>query len=173
MVTLDYIIIAVIAIGLIVGLIKGFIKQFLTLLGIVVVAVGTAYLSRFPQTWLSGLIANETVLLVVSFLATIIVLSLVYSLLAFFIRKAFKSVKIINFLDRILGMLAGMVMGYAIMAIVIALFQNTGEDFLAFARPFFDEQLSQSVLVNYVFTPNVFGDWIMEVIRGGLAGILG
>lgn len=173
MAILDYIIIGVVAIGLIVGIVKGFIKQLLTLLGILVVAIGTAYLCKFPQMWFSGLIENQTILTVVSFLVTIIALSLVYSLLAFFIRKAFKSVKIISVLDRILGMLSGILMGYAIMALVIALFQNTGEDFMAFARPFFDEQIQQSVLVQYVFTPNILGDWLTEVIRSSLAGILG
>lgn len=173
MAILDYIIIGVLAIGLIIGIVKGFIKQLLTLLGILVVAIGTAYLCKFPQMWFSGLIENETILTVVSFLVTIVALSLVYSLLAFFIRKAFKSVKIISVLDRILGMLSGILVGYAIMALIIALFQNTGEDFMAFARPFFDEQIEQSVLVQYVFTPNLLGDWLTEVIRSSLEGILG
>lgn len=167
MVILDYIIIGVIVLGLIIGLVKGFIKQLLTLLGIVAVVTGTAYLCRFPQQWLSGVISNGTVLTVVSVAATLIVLSVVYGLLAFFIRKAFHSVKIIKVLDKLLGMLAGIMISYAVIAIIVAMFQNTGEDFLAFARPFFDEQIQNSVLVKYVFTPNVFGDWIMEVIRSG------
>jgi len=169
---LDYVIIGVGVIGLIVGLIKGLIKQILTLLGVVGITVGTAYLFKFPKQWLSGVIPNDTVLTIVAVVATLIVLSVIYGTIAHFIKKAFKSVKVINVIDKILGMFLGLVVSYAVVAVFVALFTQTGESFLASIRPVIDEQINNSVIVNAVYGNNFFGNWVISVIQSGLATIL-
>lgn len=169
---LDYIIIAIVAIGLIIGLIKGLIKQLLSLLGVVSVTVGTAYLFQFPKQWLSGVIPDETWLSVAAIAITLIVLSATYALLAYFINKAFKSVKIIKVIDRIFGMIVGIVIAYALVAIIIALFTETSSDFMPHIHPFFTEQINNSVIVKAVYSNNVFGKWIMDIIKQGITGLL-
>lgn len=169
---LDYVIIGITALCLIVGLVKGLIKQLLSLLGVFAVTVGTAYLFKFPQQWLSGIIPNETWLTVAAIAATLIVLSLVYALIAFIIKKALHSVKLIKVIDKIFGMAVGAVVAYAIIAVVIALFTQTPDTFLPHVHAYMDEQIARSLIVEKIYANNFFGNWVMDILKQGLSTIM-
>ena len=49
---LDWIFIAALAVGIVLGLIKGFLKPLFSILGLVVVTMGTSFLSPVVQGWM-------------------------------------------------------------------------------------------------------------------------
>lgn len=169
---IDYVIIGFLALGLVIGAIKGLLKQILALLGVVVIFTGTAYLGKFPQSWLSGVITNETVCTIVAFVATFVVISVVYGLLSFGLRKLFTSIKIIKVADKICGLVLGIVVVYAVFGVVIALLTKTGEAFLPRIKELLKDQLANSFFVNKIYANNFFGDWILNIIRNGLNSVL-
>lgn len=166
---IDYVILGIILVGFIIGLVKGFIKQLLNLIGVVGVVVGTAYLFVFPKQWLSGLIANETVVTIVAIVATLVVLGTVYGIVAHFIKKAFKSVKVMKVIDRIFGMLTGVAVAYAVVAVVIAVLQT---DLMPTLKGLLADQIENSLIINTVYSNNFFGDWVCNLIREGVSSII-
>ena len=169
---IDYVFIACFLIGLIVGVIKGLISQILALLGVVGVAVGTAYLFKFPQQWLSNVIPNENIASIVAIILTFVVLAVVYCVIAYFVKKPFKNIKLMKAIDKILGLVLGVFAAYAIVGVFVALLTQTNAEFLAKTKELLGAQMENSVIVKYVYSNNFFGNWILDIITKGVSSIL-
>lgn len=166
---IDYVILAIAVIGLIVGLIRGFIEQLLALLGIVAVAVGTSYLFRFPQQWLAAVIPNEQVASIVAIVLTAIVLAIIYSVIAHFVKKPFKHFKLLKVVDKILGGVMSVAVVYALVAIFVEALTRTDIEFLAKINELLAPQTENSVIINSVYANNFFGKWIFDIVSSGIA----
>lgn len=165
---IDYVILGIAVIGLIIGLVRGFIEQLLALLGIVAIAVGTSYLFKFPQQWLAGVITDEKIASIVAIVLTAIVLAIVYGVIAFFVKKPFKSIKIMKTIDRILGGVLGLAVVYALFAIFIEALTRTDIEFMAKVNEMVAPHMESSLIVNTVYSNNFFGKWIFDVISAGI-----
>lgn len=166
---LDYVLIGIAVIGLIVGLVRGFISQLLALLGIVAVAVGTSYLFKFPQQWLSPVISDEKIASIVAIVLTVIVLSVVYGLLAHFIKKSFSSVKIVRGIDKVLGGVLGFAIVCALVMVAVEAITRTDIEFLARISELVAPHVENSVIVKSVNANNFLGKWIFDVISKSIA----
>lgn len=166
---IDYVIIAIAAIGLIVGLVRGFIGQLLALLGIVAVSVGTSYLFKFPMQWLGNVIPDKKVLSIVSIVITAIVLAIIYGVIAHFVKKPFKSIKVIKAIDKLFGGVLGVAVVYALIAIFVEALTRTDIEFLAKLNELLAPQTENSVIINTVYSNNFFGEWIFNVISNAIA----
>ena len=169
---IDFVILAILVIGLVIGVVRGFIGQLLTLLGIVVVAIGTSYLFRYPQQWLVNVIPNEQIVSIVSIVLTAIVILIVYSILAKIISKIFKAFTIMKVIDRILGAVLSVAVVYALMAIFVELLTRTDIEFMAKINEVLAPQTENSLLINTVYENNFFGKWILDVISDGISQIM-
>lgn len=168
---IDYVILGIAVVGLIIGLVRGFIGQLLALLGILVVAVGTSYLFKFPMQWISGIIPNEKVSSIVAIVLTAIVILIVYSVIAHFVKKPFKSIKVIKSVDKILGGVLAVAVVYALFAIFIEALTRTDIEFMAKINELVAPQMENSVIVNTVYSNNFFGKWIFDVISNAITQI--
>lgn len=168
---IDFVIIAIAVIGLVIGIVRGFIGQLLALLGIVVVAVGTSYLFKFPMQWLSGIIPNEKVLSIVSIVLTAIVILVVYCVIAHFVKKPFKTIKVMKTIDRLLGGVLAVAVVYALLAIFVEALTRTDIEFMAKINELVAPQMENSVIVNTVYSNNFFGKWIFDVISNAITQI--
>ena len=163
---LDYVILGVLAIGMIIGLVKGLIKQLLTVGGIVVVALLTATVSPFVQNWLSGVIAAEGTRAAVAMFASVVLIAVVYGVIAWLISKALKKVKIIKALDKILGGVVSIVVVYLVFAVIFGVFTMTGEEFLPKLKSLLGDQIENSWFAQKIYgvDVNFFGKWVVEGI---------
>ena len=168
---IDYVIIAIAVVALIIGLVKGFIGQLLTLLGIVAVAVGTSYLFKFPMQWLSGVIPHEKALSIVCIILTALALAVIYGVIAHFVKKPFKSIKMIKAIDKLLGGVLAVAVVYALFAIFIEALTRTDIEFMAKVNELVAPRMENSVIVNTVYSNNFFGKWIFDVISNAIAQI--
>lgn len=166
---IDYVFIAIAVIGLIIGLIRGVISQLLALLGVFAVAVGTSYLFKFPMKWLSPVVHNDTVLTIVSIALTAIVLLVIYCIIVKLVKKPFKSIKILKGVDKAIGGIVGVAVAYAAIALFVAAL-TTLTDVKVFAKlsEWLGPQIQKSVVVNILYPKNLFGNWILGVIRQGI-----
>ena len=87
MAVIDYIFIALCAVMLVVGILKGFLKLLFGFLGIILIPIGTAYLSAYPQQWMASLITDQALLTIAALVVTFIALSLIF---AIFVYKKIK-----------------------------------------------------------------------------------
>ena len=161
---LDYIIIALAAVGLVVGIIKGFLKQVLAVVGVFVVATLTATVQPYVQNWFVNTSMGDGTRNLVAMIVTVLLIAVVYGLLAWLIGKALKKVKIVNVLDRILGAILGVGAVYLIFAVVVALFYNTSPEFLSSLKESLGEQFDNSWIVTHIYAGNFFGDWVINGI---------
>lgn len=168
---IDYVIIGIAVIGLIIGLVRGFIEQLLALLGIVAIAVGTSYLFQLPQQWLASVIPDEKIASIVAIVLTVIVLGIVYGVIAHFVKKPFKSIKLIKAIDKLLGGVLSVAVVYALLAIFIEALTRTDIEFMAKINEMVAPHMENSVIVNTVYANNFFGKWIFDVISNGIAQI--
>lgn len=168
---IDYVIIAIAAIGLIIGLVRGLIEQLLVVLGILAVAVGTSYLFQFPQQWIAGIIPNEKVASIAAIILTVIALAVVYGVIAHFVKKPFKSIKIVKTVDKLLGGVLGVVVVYALFALFIEALTRTDIEFMARINEMVAPHMKNSLLVNTVYANNFFGKWIFDAISEGIRQI--
>lgn len=165
---IDYVIIAIAVIGLVVGLIRGFIEQLLVLLGLVAVAVGTSYLFEYPQQWLANVIPNEKILSIVAIVLTAIALTAIYCTVAHFVKKPFKSIKLIKAIDKLLGAVLSVAIVYALVALFAEALTRTDIEFMAKINELLSEQTENSLIINTVYVDNFFGEWIFDVISEGI-----
>ena len=161
---LDYIILGVLAVCMIIGFVKGLLKQLLALVGIFVVATLTATLTPIVQSWLIKVISNESICSIVSLIATFVILTALYSLIAWLIGKALKKVKILKALDTILGGVIGIAIVYMVFAVVFALLVDTQPEFLANIKNFTKDYVEGSWIAAHVYSNNFFGDWVINGI---------
>ena len=165
MAVIDYIFIALCAIGIIVGLLKGFFKLLFGFLAFIVVPIGTAYLSVYPAQWLSGLITDGSLLTIVSVVVTFIALSLVYGLITGLIVKLLHKTTGIRLADRLLGLVISVGMVYLAFAVLEAMMTNTSAEFLPLIKKLLGDQFTQSKICPTLYSNNFFGDYIVEVIK--------
>lgn len=163
----DYVIIGVLCIGAIVGLCRKLCKTLFDLVGIVVVGIGTAYLSRFPMKWF-GFISSTTWRACAALAVTLIVVAVVYAVVAHFVKKPFLKMKFPSVLSRLLGMVLGAVCVYAIMSVTVSILLNANVSLVVKLRDMLGNQLADSWIVNKVYGNNFFGDWLLKVFIGGL-----
>ena len=161
---LDYIILALLAVSMIIGFVKGFIKQVLTVAGIIVVALLTATVSPWVQSWFTGVIESEGTRAAVAMFATVILLAVGYGVLAWLVTKLLKRIRIIKVLDRVLGGVMGIAVVYLVFAVVFALFTQTGEGFLPKLKEWLGESIQNSWFNNHIYNHNFFGDWVINGI---------
>ena len=74
-------------------------------------------------------------------------------------------------IDKILGLVLGVAIAYAVVGLVVAVLTQTGADFLPKTKELLGEQVENSVIVKYVYANNFFGNWILDVITKGIASI--
>ena len=161
---LDYVILAIFALGTVIGIFKGFLKQILTVVGVIVVATLTATVQPYVQSWLTKAIASENTRSVVSLIATVILLIVAYSLFALLIRRILRGVSILKLADRILGGLIGFAVVYFVFAVIVALFLQTSETFMPTIKGWLNDDFQGSWIVTKIYGKNFFGDWIIKDI---------
>ena len=163
---LDYVILGVVAISLVIGLVKGLIKQLLTVVGIIAVATLTATVSPFVENWLSGVIAAEGTRAAVAMFASVVLIAVVYGVIAWLIGRAFKKVKIIKAVDKILGGVVSIVVVYLVFAVIFGVFTMTGEEFLPKLKSLLGDQIENSWIAQKIYgvDVNFFGKWVVEGI---------
>ena len=161
---LDYIIIALAAVGLILGLFRGFIKLVLTAVGVIVVAALTATVEPYVQNWFVNTGMSEGTRNVVAMIATVILLAFAYATVAYLISRLLRKVKIIGVLDRILGAVVGVAVVYFVFALVFALFTSTSDGFLPLLKSAVGDSFSNSWIGTHIYSNNFFGEWIINDI---------
>lgn len=158
---LDYIVLLLIGAGLLIGIFKGIIKQALTIVGIFVVATLTATVAPYVQSWIVRTPVPENSQTVVAMIATVLLLSGAYALLAALVQKLLHKITIVKVLDRVLGGVLGFVAVYLAFAVIFALFNSTGEDFIPILKSWIGDYFRDSWMAQHVFANNPFGNWIV------------
>ena len=167
---LDWVIIGLAAIALIVGAIKGLIKQLFTIIGVVTVAPLTALVSPYVSNLLAGLISNESTCALVAMIVSVVLIIVVYTILALLIQRLFKKVKVLKAVNIIFGAILGVAAIYFVMAVLIAIINNTGDNFLPTVKGWVGEYFQNSWIVNNIYQNNFFGDWVVNDIAMKLLG---
>ena len=165
---LDYIFLALVAVAFIAGLFKGLIRQILTIVGVILVATLTATVEPYVQNWFVNTSMDEGTRNVVAMIATVILLTVSYALVALLITKLLKKVKIIGVLDRILGGVLGLAVVYLVFAVLFALITDTKAEFLPLIKSTMGGAFQDSWIGAHIYKNNFFGDWIINGIAGKL-----
>lgn len=166
MTTLDYIYLILLACGILLGLWRGLVKQIFSLLGVFVVAIGTAYISPLPAKWLEGAIESDATRNIVALVITLVVLSIVYGVVTGLICKFINKTPGLGKLNRILGMVFAVAVVYLGFGFITALVVQTAEDFLPTLKGVFND----SWIVNNIYggteSPerNFFGNWLLKTM---------
>ena len=163
---LDYVILAILAVSMVVGFLKGLLKQLLTVGGIIVVALLTAVVSPWVQSWFVDVIESEGTRSAVAMFATVILLAVAYGFVAWLISKLLKKIHLIKVLDKVLGGAMGIVVVYLVFAVVFALFTQTSEDFLPTLKGWLGESIETSWFGQNIYNgdANFFGNWVINGI---------
>ncbi|MCH5156528.1 MAG: CvpA family protein [Clostridiales bacterium] len=169
---LDYVIILIFVFGVIVGLFKGIIRQILTVIGIIVVATLTATVAPYVQNWLSNAIPDDNTRTIVAMIASVLLLVIAYSAFALLIQRILQKISIIKVVDRILGAVIGAAAVYLVFAVIVALFNSTGEDFMPIVKQWLGESFNTSWVATHVYANNFFGDWVIKDIAEKLLNYL-
>ena len=175
--TLDYIILGLTTFFFILGIIKGFLKQLFSFLGMIIVFTCGSILTPYAQEWLSGVIPDESLRSVVAMVASYLVLFIVWALLTALIIKLLTKIKIIGFLNRVLGGLLGIATIYVICAVVFALVLSTNESFLPTIKNLLNPLIngeSPSWIANNMFAAgkNPIGEMIVKAIIDKIGEIM-
>ena len=161
---LDYIVIALFVAGTVNGIFKGLIKQVLMVIGVIVVAMLTATVTPYVQSWLVNIIENESTRTIVAMVASVILLIVAYSILAAIVRRLLTKLKIIGFLDKLLGAVIGFAAMYFVFAVIFALFTETGESFMPTLKSWAGDAFNTSWVGTHIYANNFFGDWVINDI---------
>ena len=168
----DYVILAVFVFSTVVGIIKGFVKQVLTVVGVIVVATLTATVAPYVQQWLTNYIQSDNARTIVALIASALLLVVAYSIFALIIRRLLNRISIVKLVDRILGGLIGFAVVYFVFAVIVALFNSTGEDFMPNVKSLLGESFQNSWIATHVYANNFFGDWVITSISQKLLNTL-
>lgn len=158
---LDYIILVLVVASTVNGIFKGFIKQVLTIIGVVVVATLTATIAPYVQNWFVNLIEDEGKRTMIAMIVAAVLLIVVYTIVALILQRLLKKVKIIGFLDKILGGLVGFGVIYFVFAVIFALFLDTGENFMPLIKSWVGDTFTNSWIGTHIYGNNFFGDWVI------------
>lgn len=169
MAVIDYIFIALCAVMLVVGILKGFFKLLLGFLGIILIPIGTAYLSAYPEQWMASLITDQALLTIAALVVTFIALSLIYGMITALIVKLIHRATGLRAADRIVGALVSVAIIYLVFAVFESMITNTSEQFLPLMKKLVGDQFTQSTIMPVLYKNNFFGDYIVEIIKDRLA----
>ena len=161
---LDYIVLALLVASTVLGIFKGFFKQILTIIGVIVVAALTATVSPFVQNWFVNVIEDENTRTVIAMIVTVILLIAVYSLAAILLQRLLKRISIMKTVDRILGGVIGFAVVYFVFAVIFALFNSTGENFMPMLKGWAGDTFRNSWCATHIYSKNFFGDWLIKDI---------
>ncbi len=160
----DYIVLGCMAVALVVGILKGFLKQIFAVVGVFVVAIGTSYLSPYPEQWLASVIENDSTRSLVALIATFIVLALVYGMVTALISKLVNKVHVLGTVNRILGAVLAVAVVYLVFAVIIGFLLGTSETFLPNIKKLAHDAFAESWVANNIYKNNFFGDWLVQLL---------
>ncbi len=169
MAVIDYIFIALCAVMLVVGILKGFLKLLFGFLGIILIPIGTAYLSAYPQQWMASLITDQALLTIAALVVTFITLSLIYGMITALIVKLIHKATGLRAVDRIVGAVMSVAIIYLVFAVFESMITNTSEQFLPLIKKLVGDQFTQSKIMPTLYSNNFFGDYIVDIIKDRLA----
>ena len=163
---LDIIFLVAIVAGVLLGVLRGFVKQIFVLAGVLVVSVGTSYLSPVVARWLENSIQSDTVRSLVAMGATFILVSILYAVVTAIISHVISKTPGLGMINRILGAVFAVVVVYLSFGFVTAVVVETPQDMLPSLKSFF----GNSWVVNNIYggaeSPerNFFGHWLVQVL---------
>ncbi len=158
---LDWIFIAALAVGIVLGLIKGFLKPLFSILGLVVVTMGTSFLSPVVQGWMMTAKMSDSVRSLVAVIISALILLIACGLVFFILRKIITRKRSINIVNRLVGALLGVVIVYLVFAIIIAWISGPmGE--IAGLNEKFGEEVSNSWIATHIYVKNPFGKLVVD-----------
>lgn len=161
MTALDWIFIAALALGIVLGLIKGFLKPLFSVLGLVVVTMGTSFLSPVVQGWMMNANMSDSVRSLVAVIISAFILLIACGVIFFILRKIITRKRSINVVNRLIGAVLGVVIVYLVFAIVIAWISGPmGE--IAGLNEKFGEEVSSSWIATHLYVKNPFGKLVVD-----------
>lgn len=124
--TIDWIIVAVLALGFVTGLIRGLIRQAFSLGGLIIGVVCGAFLYKpLAGFLLNGLKMTEKVAEVLSFIVILMIVPIVFGLLGRMLSNLVH-VADLGFVDRLLGGLFGTLKWFILLGLLFQLMDMTG-----------------------------------------------
>ncbi|MBU1487804.1 CvpA family protein [bacterium] len=158
---LDITFLVIIGINGLLGLWRGLIREVFTLLGIVggVLIASRTYELTLP--FVERFIANPNLAKIVSFILIFLIAAILIHILGVAISKLFKTL-FLGWLDRIFGLLFGLVKGVAIVLIVILLLSK-------FPLGNSEKLLESSIVVPYAF---ILLEFFLPLLPEDFSGIL-
>ncbi len=159
--TIDIIFLVAMAICVVIGFFKGIIKQVLTIVGIILVSTLTATVAPLVQEWFVGVIENDGTRSVIAMVVAALLLTVAYGIVALILTKILRKLKVIGVLDRILGGILGFAEVYLLFAVLFALFNDTGEEFMPLLKKAMGQSFSDSWVGSHIYANNFFGHWII------------
>ena len=161
MTALDWIFIAALALGIVLGLIKGFLKPLFSVLGLVVVTMGTSFLSPVVQGWMMNANMSDSVRSLVAVIISAFILLIACGVIFFILRKIITRKRSINVVNRLIGAVLGVVIVYLVFAIIIAWISGPmGE--IAGLNEKFGEEVSSSWIATHLYVKNPFGKLVVD-----------
>ena len=161
MTALDWIFIAALALGIVLGLIKGFLKPLFSVLGLVVVTMGTSFLSPVVQGWMMNANMSDSVRSLVAVIISAFILLIACGVIFFILRKIITRKRSINVVNRLIGAVLGVVIVYLVFAIVFAWISGPmGE--IAGLNEKFGEEVSSSWIATHLYVKNPFGKLVVD-----------
>lgn len=167
----DWIFIAALAAGLVLGLIKGFLKPLLSVIGIVVIAFGTSLLSPVVAGWTLNAEMSDSIRSLVSVLITVVLLTVIWGVVSFIIRKIFTRTSALGVVNRLIGATLGIAIVYLAFAVIIAWITGPMGD-IAGIREKFGADVSASWIAQHLYAKNPFGMLVVDKMAEKLLEIL-
>lgn len=166
MTVLDYIYLIALGAGIILGLWRGLVKQIFVLAGVVVIAVGTSYLSPLPTKWLQNAISSDTTRSIVGVAITFVVLTIVYSVVTTLISRLINKTPGLGKANRILGAVFAFAVVYLAFGFVTALVVQTSPDVMPSLKTVFGKSWIVSNIYGGAESPerNFFGNWLLKTL---------
>lgn len=173
MVILDYVILGCLVLGLILGTWKGFIGQIFAIAGIFLVGLGTSLLSPYPDKWLAGVIASDTIRHLVAIVITFVVLGIVYALLTKLLSKLVNKIPVLGWLNRLLGAIFSVVVVYMVFGVVVAIVLRATKGFIADMQThFLNSWFVNNIYGGLDFDKNFFGNWLVNLFVEKISSLL-
>lgn len=120
MTSFDYIVLAIVGLSIMLSMMRGFVREILSLAGWVVAFFVARYYMLELAPLLPQAIPSESLRLLAAFLILFLATLLVTSLLTIALAQIFRQVGL-NWLDRMLGAVFGLVRGFVIVGILVML----------------------------------------------------
>ena len=163
---LDIIFLVAIVAGVLLGVLRGFVKQIFVLAGVLVVSVGTSYLSPVVARWLENSIQSDTVRSLVAMILTFVLVAVVYAVVTAIISRIVNKTPVLGKVNRILGAVFAVVVVYLSFGFVTAVVMETPQDMLPSLKKFFGNSWVVKNIYGGAESPqrNFFGHWLIQVV---------